>query len=79
MKLIFDVVILGVGPVSLQAAIHASRRKVEVLLLGNPIQSSLQRAWVENFCCLQNSSTGSDLLQHGRKQAEKFGAEILAS
>jgi thioredoxin reductase (NADPH) len=30
----FDVVILGTGPAGLQAAIHAARKKVSVLVLG---------------------------------------------
>jgi flavin-dependent dehydrogenase len=30
----YDIVILGTGPAGLQAAIHAARRKVSVLLLG---------------------------------------------
>ena len=36
----YDVVILGTGPAGLQAAIHAARRKVSVLLLGKETKSS---------------------------------------
>jgi thioredoxin reductase (NADPH) len=50
----YDVVILGTGPAGLQAAIHAARRKVSVLVLGNETKSSLFHAHVENFCCLFN-------------------------
>jgi len=49
-----DVVILGIGPAGLQAAIHAARKKVSVLLLGRSTKSSLFHAHVENFCCLFN-------------------------
>ena len=35
-----DVVILGSGPAGLQAAIHAVRRKVGVLVLGKEAKSS---------------------------------------
>ena len=72
----YDVVILGSGPAGLQAAIHAARKKVSVLLLGKETKSSLFHAHVENFCCLFNVK-GEDMLQVGRQQAESFGTEVL--
>jgi thioredoxin reductase (NADPH) len=72
----YDVVILGTGPAGLQAAIHAARRKVSVLVLGKETKSSLFHAHVENFCCLFNV-TGEDMLSVGRQQAVSFGAEML--
>ena len=71
----FDVVILGTGPAGLQAAIHAARKKVGVLVLGRRPQSSLYKAHVENFCCL-GKIAGGDLLGAGREQAQKFGAQM---
>ena len=68
----YDVVILGSGPAGLQAAIHAARKKVSVLLLGKETKSSLFHAHVENFCCLFNVK-GEDMLQVGRQQAERVG------
>jgi len=72
----YDVVILGSGPAGLQAAVHAARKKVAVLLLGKETKSSLFHAHVENFCCLFNVK-GEDLLNVGRQQAVNFGAELL--
>ena len=43
----FDVLILGTGPAGLQAAIHAARRKVSVLVLGRRYKSSAFRAHIE--------------------------------
>jgi thioredoxin reductase (NADPH) len=60
----------------LQAAIHAARKKVSVLVMGKETKSSLFHAHVENFCCLFNVS-GEDMLDVGRQQAAKFGAEML--
>ena len=73
---VFDVVILGTGPAGLQAAIHAARKKVSVLVLGKETKSSLFHAHVENFCCLFNI-TGEAMLATGRQQAANFGAELL--
>ena len=75
-KSVFDVVILGTGPAGLQAAIHAARKKVSVLVLGKETKSSLFHAHVENFCCLFNI-TGEAMLATGRQQAANFGAELL--
>jgi thioredoxin reductase (NADPH) len=72
----YDVVILGTGPAGLQAAIHAARRKVTVLVLGKETKSSLFHAHVENFCFLFNVS-GEDMLNIGRQQAVNFGADMI--
>jgi len=72
----YDVVILGCGPAGLQAAVHAARKKVAVLLMGKETKSSLFHAHIENFCCLFNVK-GEDLLSVGRQQAINFGADLL--
>ncbi|MGD8703475.1 MAG: FAD-dependent oxidoreductase [Desulfosarcina sp.] len=72
----YDVVIVGAGPAGLQAAIHAARRKVSVLVLGKDHKSSLFRAHVENMCCLFNA-TGKTMLETGRRQAENFGSQFM--
>lgn len=72
----YDVVILGSGPAGLQAAIHAARKKVAVLLMGKDTKSSLFHAHIENFCCLFNVK-GEDMLNVGRQQAVNFGTDVL--
>lgn len=72
----YEVVILGTGPAGLQAAIHAARAKVSVLVLGRGLKSSVFRAHVENYCCLSKVA-GQDLLEEGRLQAQASGAEFL--
>ena len=72
----YDVIILGTGPAGLQAAIHAARKKVTVLVMGKETKSSLYHAHVENFFSLFNIS-GEDMLDVGRQQATSFGAELL--
>jgi alkyl hydroperoxide reductase subunit AhpF len=60
----YDVIISGTGPAGLQAAIHAARKKVSVLVLGKETQSNLFHAHVENFCCIFNI-TGEEMLNAG--------------
>jgi thioredoxin reductase (NADPH) len=72
----YDVIILGTGPAGLQAAIHAARKKVSVLVLGKETRSSVYHAHVKNFCCIFNI-TGEEILKTGRQQAVNFGAELL--
>jgi len=72
----YDVVIVGAGPAGLQAAIHASRKKVSVLVLGKEHKSSLFKAHVENMCCLFNA-TGKEMLETGRRQAANFGTHFM--
>ncbi len=72
----YDVIILGTGPAGLQAAIHAARKKVSVLVLGKETKSSVYHAHVENFCCIFNIS-GEEILKTGRQQAAGFGADLL--
>lgn len=71
----YDVAILGTGPAGLQAAIHASRKKVSVLVLGKETKSSLFHAHIENFCCIFNLQ-GEEILTTGRQQAAGFGARF---
>ncbi|MEJ2724760.1 MAG: FAD-dependent oxidoreductase [Deltaproteobacteria bacterium] len=72
----YDVIVLGTGPAGLQAAIHAVRAKVTVLVLGRQHRSSLYKAHIENFCCLSNID-GETLLREGQSQARKFGAQFV--
>ncbi|NLV66542.1 MAG: NAD(P)/FAD-dependent oxidoreductase [Spirochaetes bacterium] len=72
----YEVVILGHGPAGLQAAIHAGRAKVSVLVMGHPEKSSIYKAHIENYCCLSHIS-GGDLLKQGREQTLSAGADIL--
>lgn len=72
----YDVVILGSGPAGLQAAIHAARRKVSVLVLGRLGKSSAYSAHIDNYCCVDGES-GAELLKQARLKAEESGAETI--
>ena len=72
----YDVVIIGAGPAGLQAAIHASRKKTSVLVLGRAENSALNGAHIENYAFVAGVSSGQALLEIGVEQARQFGAEI---
>jgi thioredoxin reductase (NADPH) len=72
----YDVVVLGSGPAGLQAAIHAIRRKVSVLVLGRISRSSAYKAHIENYCCI-HERLGIDLLEQARLKAEEMEAKFL--
>jgi thioredoxin reductase (NADPH) len=72
----YDVLILGQGPAGLQAAIHAARKRVSVLVLGRTQKSSAFRAHIENYCCISGKE-GEILLNEGKAQAQKYGATFI--
>ena len=72
---LYDVVIIGAGPAGIQAAIHASRKKTSVLVLGRIENSALYGAHIENYAFVAGVTLGADLLSTGLLQAQSFGAE----
>lgn len=72
----FDVAVIGCGPAGLQAAIHASRAKVSVALIGKTANSAAAGTSIENYFGVGEAS-GDDLLSAGLAQAESFGAAVF--
>lgn len=72
---LYDVIIIGAGPAGLQAAINAVRKKATVLVLGRPERSSLYKAHIENYLCVDGVREGAELLALGIDQVKSFGAE----
>ncbi len=75
----FDVVIIGAGPAGIQAAIHAARRKIRVLMLGRIENSALYGAHIENYAfvpgvtlavpnCCKPAGAGPELRDRDRKR-----------
>ena len=72
-----DVLIVGAGPAGLQAAVHAVRKKASVMVLGKPARSSIYRAHVENYLCVDGVVEGKELMDVALSQARRFGAEVI--
>lgn len=71
-----DVLIIGCGPAGLQAAIHASRKRCSVTVVGKSRASSISGCHMDNYMGIRDVD-GSTLLADGRAQAESTGAVFL--
>ncbi|GLB61076.1 FAD-dependent oxidoreductase [Cytobacillus sp. NCCP-133] len=70
----YDIVVVGAGPAGASAALFAAKAGKKVAVLDND-KSMTKRAWVENHYGVMEI-TGPELVETGKQQAAKFGAEI---
>ncbi len=75
----YDVIIIGSGPAGLTAAIYAGRALVKTLVVAGRLSGGqlMLTSGVENFPGFSDGIQGPNLMQETRKQAERFGAEII--
>lgn len=76
---VYDLIIIGAGPAGLTAGLYATRADLKTLIVagGKWGGQLMLTTLVENYPGFPDGILGPDLMLAMRKQAEKFGSEIL--
>ncbi len=79
MSEVYKLIIIGSGPAGFTAGIYSGRAELKPLLFAGEKQGGqlINTAMVENWPGAEKGIMGPELMMQMRKQAEKFGAEVI--
>ncbi|MCV7098850.1 FAD-dependent oxidoreductase [Mycobacterium palustre] len=77
----YDLVVIGGGPAGLAAAVYGASEGLRTVLIERTATGGQagQSSRIENYLGFPDGVSGSQLAQRARKQAEKFGAELITA
>ena len=77
----YDVVVIGGGPAGLGAAVYAASEGLRTVLIERSATGGQagQSSRIENYLGFPDGITGSQLAERARRQAMKFGAEVISA
>jgi thioredoxin reductase (NADPH) len=77
----YDLVVIGGGPAGLAAAVYGASEGLRTVLIEGTATGGQagQSSRIENYLGFPDGVSGSQLAQRARKQAEKFGAELITA
>lgn len=73
-----DVAIIGGGPAGLSAAVYTARADQETLVFDDGGGTTRDVDWMENVFGFPDGVSGPQLVERGREQATRFGADIVS-
>ncbi|HLL68674.1 MAG TPA: FAD-dependent oxidoreductase [Micromonosporaceae bacterium] len=77
----YDVIIIGGGPAGLGAAVYAASEGLRTVLVERRATGGQagQSSRIENYLGFPDGVSGAQLTERARRQASKFGAEVLTA
>lgn len=75
----YDLIIVGGGPAGLGAAVYGASEGLSTLLVEREVTGGQAgtSSWIENYLGFPKGISGGDLMESARRQAARFGTEIL--
>jgi thioredoxin reductase (NADPH) len=77
----YDLVVIGGGPAGLAAAVYGASEGLKTVLIERTATGGQagQSSRIENYLGFPDGLSGSQLAERARRQAEKFGAELITA